>query len=1063
MNTQSPTSLTAQLAHRVEAFESALAADPAADFARFLPSPGHPLYPAALGELIRVDQENAWTSGRPRRLGEYTSRFPAVLEQSALLAGIAFEEYRQRRRAGEPVRAAEYRLVYGVDVTEWPDIGPGSSRAADDDMPATNVVATPTPRIEAAAAVRNRSPTAAAEPPDESVSPWETVAAALPEPGSEFLGFHLLEELGRGAFGRVYLARQGDLAGRLVAVKVACDIVTESHTLAQLQHPNIVPVYSLHRAGPFQAACMPYLGRTTLADVLKHLCGRPSLPSSGKDLRSTLNVARHDTTPASEKAPAVSAPTPSPLPSLPAAPPAPAADGWSRLDALSYVEAVLCLGGQLAAGLAHAHARGILHRDLKPANVLLTDEGRPMLLDFNLAEDTKARDTAERAAIGGTLPYMAPEHVEAFRASAGRLDARCDLYGLGVILFELLTGRRPFPNHKGPIRDTVVAMLADRRGPVPSVRQWNPAVSPAVQAVIHKCLAADPARRYQSAADLREDIDRHLSHRPLKFAANPCLRERVGKWGRRHPRLSSSATVAAVALVVLAGAGAAAYSARERGRDWEARGLFADHQTAFRDAQAFLDDRNNQTRPRLDVGLNRLRAVIARYGVPEDPAEGEAWLTAATVRHLTEADRDRLAGDMAEVFYLMARVAYHKARAATGPEREGELDRAAKWNALAGKYGTGRLPQAVPSQAAEIAALRAGAKPPDGDPDPAGSAREQYLAGYVHVLAHRDRAALPFLRRATILDPANYSAWFVLGQVYVALHQFDLAAGCFTACVALSPDSAPALLNRGLALVEGGRPDEGKPYLDRALVLDPMLAEAYRVRARFHERRGEFDAAVAEITKAIENGNAPVRYYFIRSRLRQRLNDEAGARADRDAGLRREPADELSWLARSEARQEKEPEGALADAERALAENPYSMAALEQVSMLQSEKLHRPADALATLDRAVERHPDQAPFYAGRGVRLERAGQRDRAVRDAGDALRWSTSGPTQYQVGCIYALTSKANPDDRREAIRLVYAGLRAGAGWEDVDSDPDLDPIRGDEEFRKMLHDARQRAPKR
>ena len=88
---------------------------------------------------------------------------------------------------------------------------------------------------------------------------------------------------------------------------------------------------------------------------------------------------------------------------------APGPDGWAQLEGLSYVEAVLWLGGQLADGLAHAHARGILHRDLKPANVLLTDDGRPMLLDFNLAEDTKLAAAAERAAIGGTLPYMAPE------------------------------------------------------------------------------------------------------------------------------------------------------------------------------------------------------------------------------------------------------------------------------------------------------------------------------------------------------------------------------------------------------------------------------------------------------------------------------------------------------------------------------------------------------------------------------------------------------------------------------------------------------------------------------
>ena len=152
-------------------------------------------------------------------------------------------------------------------------------------------------------------------------------------------------------------------------------------------------------------------------------------------------------------------------------------DGWSRLEGLSYIEAILTLVSQLADGLGHAHRRGILHRDLKPANVLLTDDGRPMLLDFNLAEDVKQRNAAERASIGGTLPYMGPEHIEAYRTGEGQLDQRCDLFSLGVILFELLTGRHPFSIHKRATPETVVAMVADRRKSPPPLRPHNPAVS----------------------------------------------------------------------------------------------------------------------------------------------------------------------------------------------------------------------------------------------------------------------------------------------------------------------------------------------------------------------------------------------------------------------------------------------------------------------------------------------------------------------------------------------------------------------------------------------------------
>jgi serine/threonine protein kinase len=105
----------------------------------------------------------------------------------------------------------------------------------------------------------------------------------------ERFGFQLIAELGQGSFGRVYLAKQGELAGRLVVLKISEDLTAESHSLAQLQHTNIVPVYSVHRSGAVQAVCMPYFGPTTLADVLEELKSRSSLPLSGSDLLSTLN------------------------------------------------------------------------------------------------------------------------------------------------------------------------------------------------------------------------------------------------------------------------------------------------------------------------------------------------------------------------------------------------------------------------------------------------------------------------------------------------------------------------------------------------------------------------------------------------------------------------------------------------------------------------------------------------------------------------------------------------------------------------------------------------------
>src|SRR5262249_29454816 len=114
-----------------------------------------------------------------------------------------------------------------------------------------------------------------------AVDRLDQAVSAFPAAGARFLGVQLIRELGRGAFGRVVLAAQGEMADRPVALKISADRGGECHTLAQLQHTNIVPIYSRHRTGLLQALVMPYFGPTTLADVLKELRALPALPVSG--------------------------------------------------------------------------------------------------------------------------------------------------------------------------------------------------------------------------------------------------------------------------------------------------------------------------------------------------------------------------------------------------------------------------------------------------------------------------------------------------------------------------------------------------------------------------------------------------------------------------------------------------------------------------------------------------------------------------------------------------------------------------------------------------------------
>jgi tetratricopeptide (TPR) repeat protein len=220
---------------------------------------------------------------------------------------------------------------------------------------------------------------------------------------------------------------------------------------------------------------------------------------------------------------------------------------------------------------------------------------------------------------------------------------------------------------------------------------------------------------------------------------------------------------------------------------------------------------------------------------------------------------------------------------------------------------------------------------------------------------------------------------------------------------------------------------------------------------------GDFAAAEADLTAALGCGDATARLYFLRASVRDRLQNADGATADRAAGLARTPTDELSWVSRAEVRTAADPTAALADVEAALKLNPLSAPALQLKAHLLSEHLNRPDDALRVLDQVVTAYPDAAVFRAGRGVMLARRGQYEAARRDARDALLRDGKAPNLYQVGCILALTSADRRDDRAEAVRLVWQALKTGYGLEYVDTDPDLNPIRDDAEFARVVKAAK------
>lgn len=314
-------------------------------------------------------------------------------------------------------------------------------------------------------------------------------ATVTPVPLGTFADdFDLLREIGRGAFARVYLARQRSL-GRLVAVKVSDRPGGggagggEGAVLAALDHPHIVKVFAetTDPASGHTGLVLQYVSGPHLGEVLADAYHGGRVPAGGMDLLTAVDRRAADPV---------------------------AFDPSALADREVYrggYAAVVCrLGAKLADALALAHTRNVLHCDLKPSNVLLDRYGRPLLADFNVAVSVPTAGAA--VPIGGTLAYMPPEHLAAFGRIENQppVDRRSDLYALGLVLAEALTGKPPpagDPTATG--LDLVLTVWNERRGdPDDWLAGHRAAVPPPVWRVLRRCLAFNPDDRYPSAVEL---------------------------------------------------------------------------------------------------------------------------------------------------------------------------------------------------------------------------------------------------------------------------------------------------------------------------------------------------------------------------------------------------------------------------------------------------------------------------------------------------------------------------------------------------------------------------------
>ena len=443
------------------------------------------------------------TPGRRPQIQDYLCQVPEPARANLFRHLLALELH-YRKAAGETPELAQYRERFPDYLAAVADAFPTIDSRAATDRPALQAGLPPSPHALHIRCphCRNAIEVLDDRPLAEIVCPscgsnfslvGDEALAFQSEGGSlhrrqAFGHFELIEQLGAGAFGAVWKAKDTQL-DRMVALKIprkgqlspeeAEKFVREARAAAQLQHPGIVSVYEVGREGETLYIVSEFVEGLSLADWLTGQ--RPNYRESAE----------------------------------------------------------LCV--KIADALHHAHEHGVIHRDLKPSNVMLDRKGEPHVMDFGLAKREAGEITMTvEGQIMGTPAYMSPEQAKGEGHTA---DRRSDVYSLGVILFELVTGERPF---RGNVRMLLVQVAGDEP---PSPRKLDSRIPRDLETVCLKCMEKDPGRRYATAQEFANDLRHFLAGEPIN--ARPVSGpERLWRWCKRQPVIAGLGSAVAISMLL---------------------------------------------------------------------------------------------------------------------------------------------------------------------------------------------------------------------------------------------------------------------------------------------------------------------------------------------------------------------------------------------------------------------------------------------------------------------------------------------------------------------------------